>query len=661
MTQPNEITLSDGSKLPCYHYHTVIVGSGAAGLNAAEHLRELLPGDCQLAIITSALTGGTSYCSGSDKQTYWRLGAVGTFADDPQAMAETLAAGGCMHGDIALAEAEGSVREFFHLVRNGVPFPQTSLGTFVGYRTDHDPLPRATSAGPWTSRYMVACSLERVRSLGIPIFDSHEAVGIVTAEGESQPRCVGLIVVDHNRCNDEDFGLVIFVAQNVIMATGGPGELYARTVYPEGQMGTHGVCFEAGLVAANLTESQFGLASLNPRWNLSGSYQQVLPSYYSTDQDGGDKRDFLAEIFSDPDEYVLAIFRKGYQWPFTAQRAAPPGSSAIDVLVHWEISRGRRVWMDYRTNPISPLNIEDLPEEAREYLQRSGAIGDTPYKRLEQMNPAAVELYASKGVDLSSEPLEIGLSAQHNNGGFAVDHWWESSLPHLFIIGELAGTHGVTRPGGAALNSGQVGGLRAAQRIAHVYSDSQVERLEPLVAAAEEMRKRLSAYLSTSESDVRPEELRHRIRDLMTQVAGPLRPVERIDEATDEVAEIWQALREGKVTVQAPQQAVEALADERLALTAWGYLEALRAYINQGGGSRGSYLITDSQGTPLHPDLARIRIRSDNEEHRRHIIQVSFDGTGWISTVVPVRPIPDQEVWFEQVWQRFQAGEIWQR
>ena len=34
----------------------------------------------------------------------------------------------------------------------------------------------------------------------------------------------------------------------------------------------------------------------------------------------------------------------------------------------------------------------------------------------------------------------------------------------------MAGTHGVKRPGGSALNAGQVGGIRAAEYIANVYS-----------------------------------------------------------------------------------------------------------------------------------------------------------------------------------------------
>ena len=55
-------------------------------------------------------------------------------------MAKTLFEGGCVDGDIAMAEAAGSLRAFYHLVDIGVPFPFNKSGEYVGYKTDHDHL-----------------------------------------------------------------------------------------------------------------------------------------------------------------------------------------------------------------------------------------------------------------------------------------------------------------------------------------------------------------------------------------------------------------------------------------------------------------------------------------------------------------------------------------
>ena len=49
---------------------------------------------------------------------------------------------------------EGLPTGIDHLVELGVPFPSNEYGEFVGYKTDHDPASRATSAGPLTSKFM---------------------------------------------------------------------------------------------------------------------------------------------------------------------------------------------------------------------------------------------------------------------------------------------------------------------------------------------------------------------------------------------------------------------------------------------------------------------------------------------------------------------------
>ena len=141
-----------GSRSRSYSLNTLIVGSGAAALNAAVRLWDL--GQRDIAVATEDFGGGTSNNAGSDKQTYYKLSLAGDRPDSPFEMARDLFAGGGMHGDIALCEALGSAAAFYHLVELGVPFPHDRYGAYVGYKTDHDPRQRATSAGPLTSRLM---------------------------------------------------------------------------------------------------------------------------------------------------------------------------------------------------------------------------------------------------------------------------------------------------------------------------------------------------------------------------------------------------------------------------------------------------------------------------------------------------------------------------
>ena len=135
-------------------YNTIIVGAGAAGMNCAVHLYEFMEkkgvknAQKKIAIITAGLGLGASRMSGSDKQTYYKMGTSPNVADSAEEFAKSLTAAGCAHGDLILAESIGSLREFYHLVQVGVPFPHDPMGSYCGYKTDHDPYERATSAGP---------------------------------------------------------------------------------------------------------------------------------------------------------------------------------------------------------------------------------------------------------------------------------------------------------------------------------------------------------------------------------------------------------------------------------------------------------------------------------------------------------------------------------
>ena len=172
--QKSQIKINNIS-IPLYSLNTLIIGSGAASLNAAVNLFQ--KGQQDIAIVTDQWGGGTSNNTGSDKQTYYKLSLAGDQADSPMDMANDLYKGSCMHGDIALCEAMNSAQAFFHLVSLGVPFPHDRYGAFVGYKTDHDPRQRATSAGPLTSHLMFESLAKDVKNKGIKIFDGLEVNG----------------------------------------------------------------------------------------------------------------------------------------------------------------------------------------------------------------------------------------------------------------------------------------------------------------------------------------------------------------------------------------------------------------------------------------------------------------------------------------------------
>jgi succinate dehydrogenase/fumarate reductase flavoprotein subunit len=665
----SSIVAAAGVRIPVHSLNTLVIGSGAAALNAASALHGF--GQTDVAIVTERLGGGTSAEAGSDKQTYYKLGLAGDTPDSPLDMARDLWAGGSMHGDIALCEAQGSLRAFFRLVGLGVPFPQDAFGAFVGYKTDHDPRQRATSAGPLTSQLMVGSLLGDVRRKRIPIFDRHQVIGLLTDGAGASKRAIGALALDLGRLKAKNRGFVLFNAVNVVLGTGGPAGIYKASVYPESQTGSHGLAFEAGAVAHNLTESQYGLASTKFRWNLSGTYQQVIPRYLSTDRRGRDERQFLNDVYPDMGRLATAIFLKGYQWPFDPRKVEDYGSSLIDLLVFREtVVKGRRVFLDFRRNPSGEGHLQDfafdlLGPEARTYLERSGALLPTPIDRLRHMNAPAVELFKSPGLDLSREPLEIAVCAQHNNGGFKGDLWWESNLRRLFPVGEANGTHGVYRPGGSALNSGQVGSFRAAMFIARRCAERPPKAASFLAAAAPQVQSKWEAASGWMKPrrrpGIKPEKAVREIRGRMSAHGAHIRDPRTIEDETQKAWRLFDRLRSG-LAVPGPEALPAAFKSLDLALTHALYLEAIREYLAKGGRSRGSYLVLDPDGEPPCPELGsewKYALSRPEDFTNRHILEVGLDDREQVvKTWVPVRPIPGVERWFETVWNDFRQGRI---
>lgn len=607
----------------------IIIGSGAAGFQAA--LRLYQNGERDLAIITENIKSGTSRNTGSDKQTYYKLTLSGNDADSVRNMAEDLFAGQCVDGDQALCEAALSARCFFALTELGVPFPCTEHGEFMGYKTDHDRGRRATSAGPYTSKLMTEALERSVKEKQILILDQMQAIQILTYMNQVK----GILCLDKNIHSEPAYKIIW--CKNVILATGGPAGMYHDSVYPVSQTGSTGMAFEAGASGKNLTEWQFGMASLNPRWNVSGTYMQVLPSFISTDQDGNDEKEFLLDYFNELPDLLSMVFLKGYQWPFDVNKIFG-GSSVIDLLVYQEtVLKKRRVFLDYRVNPGNLEKDRDLPyasmiPEAKEYLSQAGACFGTPIERLKHMNEPAILFYQDHHVDLFKERLEIAVCAQHNNGGLSTNHLWETNLSGLYAIGEVCASHGVTRPGGTALNAGQVGAVRAAEGI-FLKKRTHMKEASPSTESGIKERLRIQALdrirLSEhAEGNCPLSELWINASKRMSAAAGMIRNQVQMETALKETEDdICQFMQKAKSPSVSQLSLFYKLYD--MLLSQKMYLFAMLDYAKAGGGSRGSALYTDSTGElPGFPGCQTFgelyRCRLDQKMHGQEVQEVTL-------------------------------------
>ena len=584
-----------GIRLPMYCLDTLVIGSGCAGFNAADWLYDL--GRRDIAILTDGKDRGTSRNAGSDKQTYYKLSFGGDTADSVPMMAADLFAGGGMHGDHALAMAACSAKCFFKLANLGVPFPVNRYGEYVGYQTDHDRTARATSAGPLTSKYMTEYLEKSVANKGVRLLDNMMAVRLVVQENA----LLGVIALDLTRLESDNFGLTLFCVNHVIMATGGPSGVYHRTVYPQSQTGMTGMALEAGAGADNLMSWQYGLASTKFRWNVSGTYQQVIPKYVSVGEDGIEREFLSAHLPLD------MAFRKGYEWPCDPSKP----SSQIDLLVHREIhERGRHVFLNFRSDPAG-LDFHALSDEAYQYLERSGALLATPIARLEKMNPQAVRLYLDNGIDLSRELLEIDVCAQHCNGGIAVDEHWQSSVRGLYAAGEAAGTFGACRPGGSALNAAQVGSMRAAEHIVKQSCAIPVVH-KAVVYEAGQLIAQIKAMLGRKGDS--PAAVKMQCQKEFSACCAHVRDPDSFDSMyQSRIAAL--ASYFDRCTIDARAEIPELFYTRDILITQTAMLSAMRKGASEG--------------------VMHTRLR---------------DGE-FVSGRIPVRPIPQRDIWFETVWE----------
>ncbi|GHU29934.1 oxidoreductase [Betaproteobacteria bacterium] len=646
----------------------LVVGSGAAGLRAAVELKRR---KVDIIVATQTLFWGTSVCSGSDKQTL-HTASTHSAGDNFMELAKALGSGGAMDADTAYVEALGSIEGLMGLKHIGLPLPEDCYGGVLRYKTDHDEAGRATSCGPRTSRLMVKVLAEEALRLGVPFVNHCTAIKLIRNIKEGDSAVAGLIAVKPDaRSKENPYGLVVFQSPAIILATGGPGELYRDSVYPVHCFGSLGLALEAGIELTNLTESQFGIGTRREEfpWNLSGTYVQAMPYIYSVDSSGAE-HNFLADYYRTTQELASNIFRKGYQWPFHATRTLDYKSSLVDIAIYRESQAGRTVFMDFQRNPEpvpgdAPFSLERLDSDVADYLKNNEALLTQPIERLRQMNPLSIELYKRYKADLTRNPLPFNINNQHMNGGIAVDIWAQSSLPGCYAVGEVAGTHGVTRPGGAALNAGQVFAIRCAK---HISANS--DRRNPpaadglFTAPVEDCIARIRHDLkNTGAPSIK--EVRREIQARMSDKAGFVCHDREVASALNQANALNKRISESGLRIENPAQIATAMLWRQMALASEAVLSALNLYIGNGGGSRGARLLCSASGTAVPETrtgrLEDYRFLPERDEDKNRQIRVRYSEGRFEVYELALRTLSNPgNFYFEKNWAPFLVGQIYE-
>jgi L-aspartate oxidase len=297
------------------------------------------------------------------------------------------------------------------LVKFGVPF-DTFNGEIALTREAAHSMPRILHAGGDATGAQIETTLSRqIRMAQIPVLEHCLATQIIMENG----RVCGLETFDTHTCGAQCFG-----CRNLVLATGGAGQLFKFTTNPEVATGDGvALAFRAGADIVDMEFFQFHPTALH----LPGVEPFLISE--AVRGEGGILRNGNGEAFM-----------KGY----TPQAELAPR----DIVARAIVSEMGKTGADHVY-----LDVTHLP----------AAITAARF-------PQIYHYCLEHGLDMAKDMIPVAPAAHYMIGGIRVNTWGESSLPGLFAAGEAActGVHGANRLASNSLLEVLVFGKRIVER-----------------------------------------------------------------------------------------------------------------------------------------------------------------------------------------------------
>jgi L-aspartate oxidase len=378
----------------------LVLGSGVAGLSAAVRAAELH------GMAVGLLTKGEL----QQATTRWAQGGVAAvLGGDPDStdlhLADTLAAGaGLCDGDaVRILVDEGPMR-VHELIALGATFDRDPDGTLQLAREGGHSLARVVHAGGAATGAEIERTLvDAVRATAAEVHEGAFALDLLVEGG----RCRGVVAADASGARRE------VRAANVLLATGGFGQLFAVTTNPREATGDGvAMAIRAGVAVADLEFEQFHPTAL---------HHPAMP------------RPLLSEALRGHG----ALLRDA------------KGDRFVDEL----LSRDK----------VSRAITARMLEQEVDHLWLDATALDGFADRF----PTIAAELTRVGLDPSTDWLPIAPAAHYSCGGVVTNLDGATSLAGLWAAGEVAcnGVHGANRLASNSLLDGMVFGPRVVEAI----------------------------------------------------------------------------------------------------------------------------------------------------------------------------------------------------
>jgi L-aspartate oxidase len=398
-----------------YQFDAIVIGSGIAGLCYILELLKLRP-QAQLALITKGkLTQSNSfYAQGG-------IAAANSPTDVKQHIADTLQAGdGLCNPQVVAAIVEQGLESIQYLLQQGVVFDRDSANELAcGKEAGHSER-RIYHVGDQTGAAIIHALTEQLKKHSqVTIFEEHTVINLITQiephQPASFPEVIGAYVLT------EPLGIIhTFLANTLVLATGGAGKVYRYTSNPNVATGDGvAMAYRAGARVGGLEFYQFHPTLL---------YHPQVNNF------------LISETLRGEGAYLrLPATNERFM-----QRYAP---STMELATRDVVARA--IFSEIEHSDYNYVYL-DIRHKDKDFLQHHFPM---IYRTLADLN-----------LDLSRDLIPVVPAAHYMGGGILADINGKTDLTRLFAIGETAftGLQGANRLASNSLLEGVVMGRNAA-------------------------------------------------------------------------------------------------------------------------------------------------------------------------------------------------------